>query len=120
MSDEDFERTLGEWADHEIQSAPEIRPTEEMYRLVRARRQGKRFLLVSSRPAMVAMAPAILALIVVLYTLLVRPANLPGAPSGQEIAYVGQRKGAAEKSVVVHELVVPKGRGPKKEAILFE
>jgi hypothetical protein len=119
MSDEDFERTLDEWADHQIESAPEIRPTEEMYSLVRARGQGKPWSLASSKPAMVAMALASLALIVVLYALLIRPATLPGMPPDQEIAYVGQREGAAGKGVVVHEPVVPKGRGPKKESIFF-
>jgi len=32
---------------------------------------------------------------------------------------VSQREGAAEKGVVVHEPVVPKGRDPKKESIFF-
>ena len=119
MSDEDFERTLDKWADHEIESAPEIRPTEEMYGLVRARGQGKPLYLFSSRPVMVAMAIATVALIVVLYALLVRPATLPDMPSDQQIAYVGQREGAA-KGAVVREPVVPKGRGAKKEALFFD
>ena len=119
MSDEDFERTLNKWADHEIESAPEIRPTEEMCRLVRAREQGKPFSLFSSRPAMVTMALASLVLVGVLYALLARPATLPGMPSNQEMAYVGQREGVAEKGAVVHEPVVPKGRVPKKESIFF-
>lgn len=120
MSDEELERTLDEWADHEIESAPELRPTEEMYSQVRARGPGRPFSIRSSRPALVALALGSLALVVVLYALLARPANLPPAPSGQEIAYVGQREGAAGEGVVVHDPVVPKGRGPRKGAIFFE
>jgi hypothetical protein len=39
-------------------------------------------------------------------------------PSDEQLAYVGQRESAA-KSVVVHEPVVPKGRGPKKGVLFF-
>jgi hypothetical protein len=56
---------------------------------------------------------------VILFGLLVRPANLPGMPPDQEIAYVGQREVALEKGVVVNEPVVPKGGASKKESILF-
>jgi hypothetical protein len=120
MSDEDFERTLDEWADHEIESAPEPRPTEEMYRLVRARGQEKPFILRSPRPIMLVMALSTLALVVVLYGLLVRPANLYAPRSLQQIAYVGQREGPIEEGLVVHEPAVPKGKGPKRAGILFE
>jgi len=37
MKDDDFQRTMEAWAEHEIESAPEVHPTPEMYRMVRAR-----------------------------------------------------------------------------------
>ena len=40
MKDEDFEKTMDSWAAHEVESAPQLRPTEEIYRMIKKRKSS--------------------------------------------------------------------------------
>lgn len=121
MGDDGFEKTMEAWADHEIESAPDLHPTDEMYHLVRARTPGRRRSPVSWRPVLVAAAVAGLLVVAVLYAALIRQPLGPDLPPGQEIAYVSQREVAAgEKGITVKEPVEPKGKGPKRGQASFE
>ena len=49
MRDEDLEKLMERWADHEIASAPEMHPTADMYRMVRAKTRRNRFSVLFAR-----------------------------------------------------------------------
>jgi hypothetical protein len=97
MSDDKLDHVLDAWAEGEASSAPEMRPTEEMVRLVRARASAhRRFSLAMPRWATVSRAAVALVVLAIASTLLLRTLPAP------QLAYVRQREGfAAEKGVVV-------------------
>jgi len=112
MADQDFEKKMDTWADHEVASAPEMSPTPDMYRLVRAR-QRKFRALTFRRWATLGAAVASLVIVAVLYVAVYQPAFLFGGPSGVQTAHVKLREGfAAEKGVVV--VGTPRGKGPQR------
>lgn len=123
MRDEDFERIMNTWADHETESAPEMHPTASMYRMVRARRKREKRKPVFpfySRWAAVGTAVASLVVVAILYTVLFHPSIFLDLPSGQEVACVGQREGfASEKGVIVTGPVLPPDKGRGKGPISF-
>jgi hypothetical protein len=121
MRDEDFEKVMDTWADREAESAPEMRPTADMYRMVQAKRERGPVFFLGSRWAAVGTAMAGLVMLVVVYAVLFHPSIFPRVPSGQEVAFVGQREGfASEKGVIMEEPGVPPRKGPKKGPIAFE
>jgi hypothetical protein len=121
MRDNDFEKVMDTWADDETESAPDMRPTADMYRMVRAKREGKPSFFLGSRWAALGTAMAGLVVLALAYTLVFHPSIFPRAPSGQEVAWVGQREGfASEKGVIAEEPTVPPRKGPKKGPIAFE
>ena len=115
MRDEKFEKTMEAWAKHETLSAPEMRPTAEMYRMVEARRKPGILTILFSRRAVWATAVTSLMVLMVLYVRLYDPFRLFAPPPVQEVAYVGLRAGfAAQKGVIVIGTSVPSRGGPKK------
>ena len=102
----DFEKTMDAWADHETASAPEMSPTPEMYRMVRARR-GKPSALTYRRWAALGAAVATLFIVVVLSAVLL---NRRG---GVQSAYVKQREGFGDKKGAV-VVATPRGKGPQR------
>jgi hypothetical protein len=114
MRDEKFERTMEAWAKHETSSAPEMRPTVEMYRMVEARRKPGILAKLLTRRAVWATAVASLMVLTVLYVRLYDPFMLFAPPPSQEVAYVGLRAGfAAQKGRIVIGAAVPSRSGPK-------
>jgi len=108
------------WADDEAESAPELRPTADMYRMVRARKKQRPAFLTLPRWATAGAAVAGLMVLAILYALLIHPSIHPDFPPGQQVALVGQREGfVAEKGVVVRGTVVPGGKGGRKGPIAF-
>jgi hypothetical protein len=87
MNDQDFDKSLDEWVAHESGAAPEMRPTAEMYHLVRSRKRA-RPLSVWGIAGTLAVA---LVVIAVIYAMLYQPAVV--SPPGHEIAYVQIREG---------------------------
>lgn len=112
MGDEELEKLMEAWAEKETASAPELRPTAEMYRLVRLKGQRKPRPFVFSRPALAAAGLAGLVLVVVLLVVVMGPRVFPDLVPGQHVAYVGLREGpVGDGGIVVKEPVVPKGPG---------
>ena len=112
MRDQDFEKTMDAWAAQEIASAPEMRPTADMVRMVRAKRQRKPISLFRSRWATVGAAVAGLVVVAILYAALFHPSILFDLTSRRRVALVGQREGSAyEKVVMVRTPVSPRGKG---------
>jgi hypothetical protein len=121
MRDDDFERTMDAWAHHEARSAPQMRPTAEMYRTVEANRRPGLLSLLLSRRAMLATAVASMMVLAIVYRGLIHPAIFPQPPPAQVVAYVGLREGFAyDKGVTIVGPAMPPRRGPKKRADLFE
>ena len=112
MKDEDFEQTMDEWAEHEVESAPQMHPTDEMYRMIEARKR-RSMLSIHVRRVLVGVAVACLVLSVVV---------LPA------IRYM---YGDREPSIGLRAVTVPKGDiivknppkrgkgGPEKGAVPF-
>jgi hypothetical protein len=121
MRDDDFERTMDAWAHHEASSAPQLRPTAEMYRMVEARRRPSLLSILLSRRAMLATAVASVMVLAIVYRGLIYPSIFPPQPPAQLVAYVGLREGFTyEKGVTIVGPAVPPRRGPKKRADLIE
>jgi hypothetical protein len=119
MRDEQFESIMDAWADRETASAPAMRPTAEMYRMVQAERKPSLPSLLFSRRAVLATAAASLVLLVVLYVGVYDPFMLFHPPPDREA--VALRAGfPSEKGLVVRPTVVPPHRGQKKGAAFFE
>lgn len=113
MSDKDLDRTLETWADQEAASAPEMQPTDEMYRLVRARTE-RRLSLALPRWTPVSAGAAILIVLAIVSTLI-----LVKTPTEPQLAYIPQREGfAAHKDVVVKG--TPTGKGPQRGVACLE
>ena len=116
MQDKDLKKIMDTWAEHEVESAPEMRPTADMVRMVQARRKRKFSPLVFSRRAIIGAAVANLVVAAILYAVLFRPSTPSDVPPSQQIASVGQREGFAERGVVIQEPGTPpdkeRGKGP--------
>jgi hypothetical protein len=126
MKDQELETILDAWADDEGQSAPEMRPTAEMYRMVRARKGAGSLVFGRLRWAPLAATVAVLAVLAVVWAALARPFLLPWSRSTQQIAQVGLREGfAVEPGVKVPKKPggmpggIPPGKGPRRGAMPF-
>jgi hypothetical protein len=120
MRDEDLEKIMERWADHEIASAPEMHPTADMYRMVRAKMRRNRFSVLFARRFAVAAAAAGLVVFLVFYTMIFQPDMRSGAPVGQKVALVEQREAfPAEKGVVVKGAVSPSGKSGRGGPAVF-
>ena len=129
MKDRDFDDLMEKWAEAEVASTPELRPTAAMYEGVRSLKQARKPLPFFRRWHAVSAAAAALLVLAIIYPVLFRPS--PGPPEwlGRELDLVGLReipasgKGAehmqkAEKALAGADAVSPK-RGKKgREEIL--
>jgi hypothetical protein len=115
MQDKEFETIMEAWAEHETEAAPEMRPTADMIRLVRARQKKRPVSPFSSRWAAAGIALASLLVLAVLYVALFQPSFLFERPPAQQVAAVGLRQGfAAEKGVIVRGTAMPPDKGQGK------
>jgi hypothetical protein len=119
MKDEDFERLMDAWADTEVGSSPEVRPTAEMYRMVQNRQRRRPWFPAVSRPAIAAASAIAVVVVVVLLTVLLRPPVPPRVPPTQVVAYLGQREGYGGERGIVTTPPPPPGKGPKGEPVFF-
>jgi len=102
MRDQDFEKIMEAWAEHETASAPDLHPTADLYRMVRARQKRRPIFPAFSPRVTLAAAAVSLTLFVVATILLFQPSMRSDLPSVQRVALVGQREGfVAESDVVV-------------------
>ena len=114
MKDQDVDVLLDNWADHETTSAPEMRPTAEMYRLVRAKARARTLSLVRSRWTAVGAAVAAVLVLAIAYVVAVHPSLLIGGQTVPQVAQVRQREGfGSEKGVVVRGQTLSKDKGSR-------
>ena len=112
MKDEEFEKTMDAWASHEVKSAPELRPTEEIHRMVKAQKRKIMFPTYARR-VLVRVAAACLVLaclvpLVMLYPTIFGPSDSLHKP------FIRQRKGAIpEKGITIENLPGRRGGGKK-------
>ena len=112
MRDREFQKAIETWAEAEIESAPELRPTPEMVRLVQAKQEPHHARPVPSRWAMAAVTVAGILLIVALSALILRSGLIPGYGPAPEATLIAQRVGpdAIQTTIVRGE---GKGAGEK-------
>jgi hypothetical protein len=116
MRDDEFQKALDTWAESEKESAPDLRPTEEMVRLVRAKGEPRRGLPISSRWAVAGAAAAGLVLVAALLALLLRSGVIPGWPPTPEAPLIAMREGPGGLPTVV---VQGGGKGPGRGQAAF-
>lgn len=118
MKDEEFEKTMDAWASHEVKSAPELRPTEEIHRMVKAQRRKIMFPTYARR-ILVRVAAACLALACLVALVMLYPAIF-GPSDSLHKPFIRQRKGAIpEKGITIENLPGRSGGGQKKGLISF-
>jgi hypothetical protein len=117
MNDRELEKTMDTWAAQEMASAPDMRPTAEMVRLVRAKRKRKD--ISPSRVRWAIAALAVTALAALLYVAIFRPAFLFHRPVTGQLAHVGQRAGFGEEKSVVVRTPTPQGKGGSEKGSAF-
>jgi hypothetical protein len=119
MKDKDLEKIMQTWANHETGAAPEMRPTAEMYRAVRAKRKKTGFF-AYRRWALVGAAAACLAVLAVSYTLFLRPSDVLDVSPFEETAFVGLRKGfPSDRGAAAEKRGGAPGKGEKKGPVVF-
>ena len=115
MNDQDFDKSLDAWAEREAEAAPEMRPTAEMYHLVRVKKRAKPL----SRWGLAGTAVAALMVIAVIYALLYQPSVV--SPPSHEIAYVQIREGyIREKGEPVEITPTSPEKGEKRDRLPFK
>ena len=116
MKDDEFQKALDTWAESEIESAPDLRPTEEMVHLVEAKQEPRRALPITSRWAVTGAAAAGLVLVAALFALLLWSGIIPGWPHAAEAPLIAMREGPGELPTVT---VQGGGKGPSGARIAF-
>lgn len=101
MRDDEFEKAVESWAEAEVASAPDLRPTPDMHRLLRTRQKPRRALPVSPGWAIAGATAAGLFLIVSLVALLLRPGFMPGTVRTPAEMLIAQREGPGELPTAV-------------------
>ena len=120
MNDREFDNVMETWANHEIASAPDLRPTAELVRLVETRRKDRSLPLLRTRWAVAGLVAAGLGVLIVLYAVLFRPAFLFDGFSTRQLAHVGLREQAGQGKGIVVSLPTPPAKGGSgKGAISF-
>ena len=120
MRDEDFEKRMDDWASHELEAAPRLRPKPEMYRMIKAGK-GKVLPPVTLRRVLVGLAAACLAAVVLIISPLFQPTGPGERPS------IGLREGFTAKRGVTIKPPPKRGgkgpgrgvKGPKKGPVAF-
>jgi hypothetical protein len=113
MNDDKLEKIMDKWASHEVESAPEMRPTEEMYKMIEARKR-KNPLSSYARRILVGIA-AIAAVLL----LIVLPTILYMQDKGKEPALGLKKLAEIEKRDIITKHPHRRGKGPKKRAVFF-
>lgn len=114
MKDEDFEKTMDNWASREAESAPQLRPTEEMYRTIEARKRKSLFS-PHAQQILVGVAIVCLVLSAIVVPIIFYSSDRDVEPS------IGLRKVVVPKSgVIIKHPPTRRGKGPEKGAISFQ
>ena len=106
MKDEDFEKTMDNWASREVESAPQLRPTQGMYRTIETRKR-KGLFSAHARRILVGVAFACLVLSAIVVPVIFYSSDRDVEPS------IGLRKVLVPKSgVIVKHPPKRRGKGP--------
>lgn len=118
MSDKKFENLMDKWASHEIDTAPDLHPTEETYRKIKAEQKKPRFMLFPRllQWAATGAAAAAVILLTVFYSDLFPPGKSEFAV-GLRKEYVTERGGPRRGPVI--EPHKGEKRGGKKGPVAF-
>ena len=118
MNDRELMKAMDAWAAHEAASAPDMRPTAEMVRLVRAKQERKPVSLYRTRWALAGLAMILVVASMLLYAAFGRPAFL-FRPGTQQVAHVGQRAGRGEDTEIVIRTPESGGKGGERGTAFF-
>jgi hypothetical protein len=121
MRDDEFQKALDTWAESEKESAPDLRPTAEMVRLVRAKQEPRRTPPISSRWAVAGAAAVSLVLVAALFALLLSSGVIPGWLPTPETPLIAMREGPGELPTVIVQGggKGPGGKGPSRGQAAF-
>jgi len=111
MRDEEFEKIMDAWVSEEIKSAPQMRPTAEIYRMVEAKKKRVIFP-IYARWTLAGMAVASILLLLILHPAIFRP-SVEEPSVGQRIGFV------PEKRMTPKGTPGRRGPGPKKGMTTF-
>jgi hypothetical protein len=101
MRDDEFQKAMDRWAESEMASAPDLHPTAEMVRLVRAKQEPRRAFPIPSRWAVAGAAIAALMLVAALFAIILRSGLIPGWSPPAEGTLIAQREGPGEVQVAI-------------------
>ena len=120
MKDEEFDKAMDTWASKELESAPQLHPTGEMYRMVKSRRRKAMFP-IYARWVLVGVSVAALVLMVILNPLIFRPSD-SAYKSSLAKSSVGLREGfpPGKGEGITTDPKMHRGGGPKKGRIFFK
>jgi hypothetical protein len=117
MNKDNFEKNMQDWAEQEIKAAPDLRPTEEMYRLVESKKRKRWIGFPLSRWSTIGIALASVILFLIGYLALVKP-DFIFTPLSPQVADAPQREVTISKSPLSTLASRPpdqgkgKGKGP--------
>jgi hypothetical protein len=122
MKDEEFERTMEAWAEQEQATAPSMRPTDEMYRLVEGKRErGGLFAVDLPRWARVGATVVSVLLVALAYTQLYQPSIVVGPPESWPVAVVRVRQAfPSQDELVITRPYAGRRGGPKGQVAFFD
>jgi hypothetical protein len=101
MNDKKFEDMMENWASHEMESAPQLRPKKEIYQMVKAKKR-KTLFPVFARWATVGVAAAAIVLVAILHPALFLPSTyFERAPKKEELSVKQQKEEGSERGVPV-------------------
>jgi len=105
MDKKKFDELMDKWASHEMNSAPEINPTAEVYQRLKDRQKKPRFTVFSwpVRWAAAGIAAAVIILFIVL-----QPAEEIVPLVGLRKGFIGEKGEGTERAQVLNEIEVPR------------
>ncbi len=116
MQDQDLDKVMETWIEHETRAAPKLRPAPRVYRLLEVKRQKPRFSFFRTQWA--AMGAAVIALLVVLYAALFQLPNFVSMPASPAPP-VGIREGFPADKGTTPAPTPSDGKGPRRSVPVF-
>lgn len=113
MPKDNFDQLMDRWVDQEAKSAPELRPTADMYRMIEARKKRFPFLFPFPRRAIAGVAMACLILAAIFYLAIYRPPFLFGSSPESVSSFIQQRQWVTSKDEISFLEPEKLGKGPR-------
>jgi hypothetical protein len=119
MQDDQFKKRMDDWVEEEVKTAPKLRPTVEMYRLVKLKGEKRPPITFQLRWAHVGVALAGLIILLSTYLTLFTPDSLVN-PTPEQLAYIPQREIQISEALWVTMEARPPDKGKGRGADSFE